>query len=125
MDVDPQALTDALREELGESLRTVAVGDVEARDYELTYIRDDVAALYDDEDVEAAFRAVAVERVGADIEDDLYEPLGRTESTIRTYENGINVLLWAADAGAVFVGLDDDPTRIPRVLSVGREFVTR
>lgn len=115
-----EGLTDALRSNLGDGLRTIAVGSIPDRDYEVTYIRPDVDDQYTDEMREDIFQDLVLERVAEGHQQDLFPPLGDLEYTVRVFEGGINIVGWRGEA-VVFVGLDDDESLIPSAISACRQ----
>lgn len=115
-----EKLTDALRSDLGDGLRTVAVGNVPGREYEITYMRADIDELYTDEMRENVFEEIVLEHIAEARQEDLFPPLGRLGYTIRVFEKGINLVGWT-DELALFVGLDDDESLIPPAVTSCRE----
>lgn len=115
-----EALTDALRSDLGDGLRTVAVGDVPGREYDITYMRADIDELYTDEMREKIFEEIVLEHIAEARQKDLFPPLGGLEYTVRVFDDGINLVGWT-DELALFVGLDDDESLIPPAVAACRE----
>lgn len=113
------ALTEALQSDLEDGLRAVAVADLSKKAYEIVYIRDDIAAQYTDEMRDEIFEEMVLENIAEARQTDLFPPLGRLRFTARVFEHGINVVGWDDDE-AVFVGLDDDESRIPKAIAACR-----
>ncbi|WP_135851659.1 DUF7522 family protein [Halorussus salinus] len=117
----PSALTDGLRTNVGDGLRTVAVGRVPEEEYDVTYMRSDIDDLYTDEMRENILEEIVLEHIAEARKEGLFPPLGALEYTIRVFEEGINLVGWT-DETAVFVGLDADPELIaPAVAACRRE----
>ncbi|MEM4780221.1 MAG: hypothetical protein QXG03_01445 [Halalkalicoccus sp.] len=103
---------------VGESLRTVAIGDLDDLDHEVAYMRPDVDARYDREEYGRIVRDVLLEQVASAQQADLFA-IGALEYTVRIFEEGINVVGRTNDS-VFFVGLDPDPEAIPRVVECCR-----
>jgi hypothetical protein len=69
-------LREALRSELGERLRIVAIGRIDDREYEIAYMRDDVDEKYTDEMREEIFDEVVLESIAEDQQQELFPSLG-------------------------------------------------
>ncbi|WP_276300555.1 DUF7522 family protein [Halorussus lipolyticus] len=115
-------LCEALRTELGERLRTIAVGRISDREYDIAYMRDDIAEEYTDEMREEIFDEVVLESIAEDKQQDLFPALGDLQHTIRVFEDGINLVAWCDDE-AVFVGLDPDATLLGPAVAVCRRML--
>lgn len=113
----PNALTDALRDGIGDGLRTVAVVDVPEQTYELAYMRADIDEMYTEEMREDILEEVVFEHIAEARKEDLFPPLDGLEYTVRIYGKGINLVGWTDDT-AIFVGLDRDPDLVPSVVSI-------
>ncbi len=105
-----------------EGLRTVAVGDSDRQEYEVVYMRDDIAELYDEGTRDEIFRDVLLERIAEEKQEDLFQPLGELEFTVRAFEGGVNVLAWS-DTEALFVGTGPYEEEIPTVMETARDFL--
>ena len=114
-----EALTEALRSDVGDGLRTVAVGDVPEREYDVAYMRPDIDELYTDEMRENIFEEIVLEHIAEARKEDLFPPLGGLEYTVRIYQQGVNLVGWT-DETAVFVGLDPDPKLVAPTVAVCR-----
>ncbi|WP_336135933.1 hypothetical protein [Natronomonas amylolytica] len=101
-----------LRAELGGALRTVAVGDIEKREYEIRYMRSDVADQYSGEIQDRIFEDLVFEYVGSPAREDDFEPLGDLQFTTRTFENGHVVMCWGDDV-LLYVTLDPSSYFVP------------
>jgi hypothetical protein len=101
-----------LRAELGGALRTVAVGDIEERDYEVLYMRPDVADQYSEATQDRIFEDLVFEYVGSPAREQDFEPLGDLEFTIRSFENGQVVMCWGDDL-LLYVTLDPSSHFVP------------
>ncbi|MEF8806509.1 hypothetical protein [Natronomonas sp.] len=101
-----------LRAELGGALRTVAVGDIEERDYEVLYMRPDVSDQYSGETQDRIFEDLVFEYVGSPAREEDFEPLGDLEFTIRSFENGQVVMCWGDDL-LLYVTLDPSSHFVP------------
>ncbi|GAA0654849.1 hypothetical protein [Salarchaeum japonicum] len=115
-----EGYAEALREDVGETLRGVAIADLRAREFDVIYMREDIWQLYSDETQQEIFEDAVFETMGMDRKEDLFEPLGGLEATVRVFEGGINVLAWADDHG-VFVGLGPDEDAIPAAVRTANE----
>lgn len=102
----------ALREELGGALRTVAVGDLEDRDYEVLYMRSDVADQYSTDDQDRIFEDLVFEYMGGPAQEEKFEPLGALQFTIRSFEEGHVVMCWDDDI-LLYVSLDPSSYFVP------------
>ena len=111
------ALTDALRETVGDGLRTVAVAEVPDQEYELAYMRPDIDEMYTEEMREDILEEIVFEHIAEARKEDLFPPLDGLEYTVRIYGKGINLVGWTHDT-AIFVGLDRDPELVPPAVSV-------
>lgn len=121
--MNPQRATDvteSLQRELGDGLRTVACGNVPNREYDITYMREDIERLYSEEMRNDIVDEIVLENIAEARQTDLFPPLGRLRYTARVFEHGINLVGWKED-DAVFVGLDDDEELIPPAIGVLRE----
>ncbi|WP_132057436.1 hypothetical protein [Halorussus amylolyticus] len=121
--MDPRHATDlanALESDIGDGLRTVAVGNVSERTYDIFYIRDDIDEMYTDEMREEIFGEMVLENIAEARQNDLFPPLGRLRFTARVFEHGINVVGWDENV-AVFVGLDGDEELISQAVETCRE----
>ncbi|MFW5930003.1 MAG: hypothetical protein ACOCT0_06270 [Halobacteriota archaeon] len=114
-------VTDRLKDEV-ETLRTVAVGDTESQEYELLFMREDIGRLYPEETRDEIFRDALLERIAERKQEELFDPLGSIEFTVRVFEGGINLLVWG-DGDAMFVGLGPEEDAIPVVTDICRDFV--
>ncbi|WP_134670719.1 DUF7522 family protein [Halorussus marinus] len=115
----PTELTEALQTDVGDGLRTVAVGDLTDREYSIVYIRDNIDETYSEDMREEIFEEMVFEHISEARQTDLFPPLGSLEFTTRIFEDGINVVGWDEEV-AVFVGLDPDPTLIPTTVEACR-----
>ena len=112
-------LREALRTELGECLRTVAIGRIDEREYDIVYMRDDIDEKYTDEMREEIFDEVVLESIAEDHQQDLFPSLGDLQYTIRIFDGGINLVAWRGDE-AIFVGLDRDEALLGPAVAVCR-----
>ncbi|MGB9986240.1 hypothetical protein [Salarchaeum japonicum] len=115
-----EARAGELREQVGETLRGVVIADLRERDFDVIYMREDIWELYSDETQQEIFEDAVFEAMGMDHKEDLFEPLGGLEATVRVFEGGINVLAWTDDYG-VFVGLGPDEDAIPSAVRAATE----
>lgn len=116
-----EEFAERLRSAIGEPLRTVAVGDLDAQAYEVTYMRDDIAELYPPETRDEIFRDALLENVAERRQEELFEPLGTLNFTTRVFDGGINVYCWIDETESVFVGLGEDIGYIEPVISICRD----
>ncbi|MFP4632039.1 MAG: hypothetical protein ACLFMT_01210 [Halobacteriales archaeon] len=114
-------VTDRLKDEV-ETLRTVAVGDTESQEYELLFMREDIGRLYPEETRDEIFRDALLERIAERKQEELFDPLGSIEFTVRVFEGGINLLVWGEE-DAMFVGFGPEEADIPLVTDICRDFV--
>lgn len=112
-------LRDALQTELGEGLRTVAIGRITDREYDMLYMREDIEEKYTEEMRQEVFEEVVLESIAEDHQKNLFPTLGGLQYTIRVFESGINLVAWK-DEEAVFVGLDHDESLICPAIEVCR-----
>jgi len=115
-----EARAGELREQVGETLRGVVIADLRERDFDVIYMREDIWELYSDETQQEIFEDAVFEAMGMDHKEDLFEPLGGLEATVRVFEGGINVLAWTDDYG-VFVGLGPEEDAIPPAVRAATE----
>lgn len=101
-----------LRSELGSALRAVAVGDLEAREYDVLYMRPDVEDKYSTETQDRIFEDVVFEYVGRPAREDDFEPLGELNFTIRSFEDGQVVMCWEDDI-LLYVSVDPSSHFVP------------
>lgn len=101
-----------LRAELGGALRSVAVGDIEERDYDIVYMRPDISEEYSTETQDRIFEDLVFEYVGSPAREEDFEPLGALEFTIRSFENGHVVMCWGDDL-LLYVTLDPSSHFVP------------
>lgn len=101
-----------LRAELGGALRSVAVGNIEERDYDIVYMRPDVSEEYSAETQDRIFEDLVFEYVGSSAREEEFEPLGALEFTIRSFENGHVVMCWGDDL-LLYVTLDPSSHFVP------------
>jgi hypothetical protein len=101
-----------LRSELGGALRTVAAGDLDGGDYDVLYMRPDVADEYSTETQDRIFEDLVFEYIGSPAREDDFEPLGSLEFTIRSFENGHVVACWGDDI-LLYVSLDPSSHFVP------------
>ncbi|WP_231184092.1 hypothetical protein [Haladaptatus sp. DYF46] len=114
-----KALTDALRDAVGDGLRTVATGNIEEKSFDIVYMREDIGSLYSEEEREEILHDLVLENLVEVRQERLFAPLGDLQLTSRVFEYGINVVGWNENAG-VFVGLDPDETLIPTTIRACR-----
>lgn len=110
-------LTTTLQHEFGTGLRTVAIGYPESREYEIRYIRDDIAAQYDEADRENIFGERLCEYLDTQRQDERCASLGELQLTIRTFEQGIHIVVWY-DETMLFLEFGPDETVVPPAIRV-------
>lgn len=108
-------LVERLQGILGDDLRSVAVGRLDRREYEIGYMREDISEAYSEEMREEIFREAVLERLSQPQQSELFPELGEPHSTIRLFDNGAYVLYWGS-IDAAFVAFDPDETLIPQVI---------
>ncbi|KTG08962.1 hypothetical protein AUR64_14230 [Haloprofundus marisrubri] len=117
-------LLTALQDETGDSLRTVAYGNFESREYNLLYADAETIQQYSAADIDAIVDDLALEQLAAERQTELYEPIGDLELTIRVFEEGINVLARGSETTPMlFVGLDGDERNLLPTISILRTFL--
>lgn len=109
-----------LRAELGPALRTVAVGDLDSREYEILHMRSDVADQYTTETQDSIFEDIVFEYLGFPAREDAFEPLGDLKFTIRSFEEGNIVMCWD-DGILVFLSLDPSEHFVPPAMRLLEE----
>ncbi|KTG11487.1 hypothetical protein AUR64_04340 [Haloprofundus marisrubri] len=115
----PQLLVEALKQALGESLRTVAYGDFRQREYNILYADPATFEQYSPEDIEEIADDVKLEEMAAKRQSDLYDPLGDLEMTIRVFGDGINVIARATGEGStIYIGIDGEKANLFPVMEL-------
>lgn len=92
-----------LQEQVGDNLRSVAYYD--ADDYDVVYLRDDVADEYTETDHERVGRDVRLENVERHLQEDLYVH-GDLQCTVRCFEDAVEMHFALDDATGVTAALD-------------------
>ncbi|SIQ89532.1 hypothetical protein SAMN05421858_0725 [Haladaptatus litoreus] len=108
-----------LQDAVGDSLRTIAIGDADSETFSIAFMRDDIGALYSDSERQKIAHDLVLENLVEVRQEDLFEPLGDLQFTTRVFEHGINVIGWGGTRGA-FIGLDPDETLIPTTIRACR-----
>lgn len=104
---------------MGDGLRTVATGDTDEESFEICYMRENIGALYSEEEREEILHDHVLENLVEVRQGGLFAPLGHLRFTSRMFEYGITVVGWNENAG-VFIGLDPDETLIPTMIRACR-----
>ncbi len=105
-----------LHERVGDNLRSVAY--YHADEYEVVYLRDDVADQYSSDDHEHIARDVRLENVTKAQQEDLYVH-GRLQCTVRAFDDAVEMHFPFDDTSGVTVALDAE------ALTAHRTFVGR
>jgi hypothetical protein len=110
---------ESLREEIGDALLAVALGDVRSLEFEPTYVKEDAGETWDsveeffsDNTQKDIFENIAAETFFETGEGSARSPLGFLRFTVRHYEEAIVVIGWH-DSSTVIVTLRPDPEHIP------------
>jgi len=114
----------SLREEIGDALLAVALGDVRSLEFEPTFVRqeagetwDSVAEFFSDGTQKEIFENIAAEAYFETGEGSARSPLGRLRFTVRHYEEAIIVIGWR-NSNTVLVTLRPDPEHIPPTIRI-------
>lgn len=120
-------VVERLRDEIGDGLLAVSLGDVRSLEFEPTYVREDAGETWEhleeffsDETQRDIFESIAAERFFETGEADARSPLGRLRFTDRIYEEAIIVLGWL-DGNTVVVTLDPDIDLVSPTIAVLEE----
>jgi hypothetical protein len=120
-------VVERLRDEIGDGLLAVSLGDVRSLEFEPTYVREDAGETWEhleeffsDETQRDIFESIAAERFFETGEKDARSPLGRLRFTDRIYEEAIIVLGWL-DSNTVVVTLDPDVDLVSPTVAVLEE----
>lgn len=103
-------IVDFCRDVVGDPLRSVLAYELAGTEVEpaILYVRDDIRAEYDGDDIEGAARAVveevALESISADWLEHLHR-FGQTKGTVRVFERATVVHCWM-EAGGLSLGWD-------------------
>ncbi|WP_323190599.1 hypothetical protein [Halostella sp. PRR32] len=108
--------TSTLITDFGDALRLIGVGDGAADEFEIQYIRDDIAEQYSPPDRRELFDGAILEALMCERQEDLVQR-GELEYTIRVFERGINLLCRIGDRRMLFVGVDRDLSLIPATIA--------
>ena len=101
------SLVDDLHDYVGDSLRTVATYDADG--YELHYVRDDVDALYTDDEYEAIRRELVMQDFEAGYLTDLFEG-GDLSCAVHTFDDLVTFHFVDEEFDGLFVSVDADTT---------------
>lgn len=101
------ALVDDLRERVGDSLRTV--GTYDADGYDVRYMRDDVEALYTEEELEAVRRELVLQDVEMAYLGDLFEG-GDLSCAVHSFDDLVTFHFVDEEFAGLFVTVDADTT---------------
>ncbi|WP_435178668.1 DUF7522 family protein [Halorussus sp. AFM4] len=100
-----EALTEFLRERVGDHLRSVLAYDDEGAD--LLYVRDDVADQYTDEEMARVADDVRLEAIDKPHQESLYEH-GRLDATVRSFEDAVEMHFPHDETSGTAVALDGE-----------------
>jgi hypothetical protein len=116
-------LVNSLKESVGESLQSVALGDVQSLDFEIAYMTEEAEEFMSREDRLDAFKSIAVEEFFETGESNGRGPMGDLMFTDRVYENAIIIVGWLGEGTdeIVVVAVDTDVNLIPKVMTNVRE----
>lgn len=117
----------SLREEIGDALLAVALGDARSLEFEPTYVKeeagktwDSVEEFFSDETQQEIFENIAIEAFFETGEGTARSPLGRLRFTVRHYEEAVIVIGWQ-NSNTVLVTLRPDPEHIPSTIRILEE----
>lgn len=105
-----------LRDQVGDNLRSIAYYD--DGDYEVVYLRDDVADQYTENEQERVGRDVRLESVAKGHQEDLYVH-GSLQCTVRVFEDAVEMHFAFEDGTGVTAALDAESLTAQRTF-VGR-----
>jgi hypothetical protein len=71
-----EILTDALQDAVGDGLRTVATGDTDEESFDIVYMREDIGALYSENEREEILHDLVLENLVEVRQEGLFAPLG-------------------------------------------------
>ncbi len=77
-----ESLTDVLQDAVGDGLRTVATGDTDEESFEICYMREDIGALYSEEEREEVLHDLVLENLVEVRQEGLFAPLGTSNSRV-------------------------------------------
>src|SRR6056297_1653070 len=98
-----EALTEFLRERVGDHLRSVIYYDDDGG--EVLYVRDDVADQYTDDDIDQVVRDVRLEAVEKPHQESLYEH-GPLNCTVRSFDDAVEMHFPHDETSGTAVALD-------------------
>mgnify|MGYP007124883238 FL=1 len=94
-----------LRDEYGDSVRTIATYDKES--YTVHYSEDDVDQNYSEEEIEKIYDDVVLQEVGKVFQEELLHDMGDIVGKFRLFENGTVAHFWPTDGDkGVYVAFD-------------------
>lgn len=101
-----EELVTSLQAELGGGLQALATYDMEA--YDVVFIRDDLAAVFSEDDIEAIWEYVAFDQMNTDLEEELYEKAhsGPYLGTLRVFGYSVIASFQFADHDDLYVAFD-------------------
>lgn len=100
---NPEQLTEFLKKEVGDELRSVIFYDKD--EFEPIYVRDDVRDQYTDSELEQVHHELGMASFGKTALESLYVH-GELKCTVHCFENAIEMHFVATEAEGVAVGLD-------------------
>ncbi|NHN58633.1 MULTISPECIES: hypothetical protein [Halorussus] len=100
-----EALTEFLRERVGDHMRSVLTYDDEGA--ELLYVRDDVADQYTDEEMARVADDVRLEAVAKHHQEDLYRH-GELNATVRCFDDAVEMHFPRDETSGTAVALDGE-----------------
>ena len=103
MQLDARAIVDALTDDVGEGLRSVA--EYDNNGYELYYIRDDLEETYSAEEIQRVYEQIDVEGLGYYTLQKVFKA-GDLECATYTFEDGRMFHLPIGDFSGLFVSID-------------------
>lgn len=102
-----EELMDFLREETGQFLRSVI--HYTSDDYEILYLREDIESEYQDGDIEQVINNLRMESIDTPRQEQMYVH-GRLGSTIRVFEDAVEIHLPHDDYEGTAIALDPEAT---------------
>jgi len=123
--VTPEPLAEFLRDELGDSLRSVIHYSIAVDergeptlDHDLVYVREDVDAAYSDEERQDVVRDLGLESFGKEFQERLYDH-GELNSIVRCFEGAIEMHFIVSEGEGVAVAME------PETFVAERTFIGR
>lgn len=113
---DPERLTEFLKSEVGDELRSVIYYDEDT--FDLVYARDDVREQYTESELEDVRQDLGITSFGKPALEGLYVH-GDLQSTVHCFEDAIEMQFLLSDTEGIAVGLD------PAAFVTHRTFIGR